>query len=253
MAARAIDGAELAERLPILAPYEGFALLDEEGGVIRARAAVEALVGALHERLVHDEVLSVRPTAYDTVEVRAGGRTAEHGRVVVCAGRGTPDLARGAGVELPVTESVHVRLAFPLRGEAPARLACLQDGSAGAYGDALPGNAAFAVGLGESTPGGLAGMAERVRAYASETLPGLDTAAPCDIRHCWVTHLPWGHDAIAVWELGGLLLLAGNNLFKHAPALGRDLAGAALGAGLPETLRPEARLGAVPSELPGFA
>src|SRR5207245_2533806 len=33
--ARAIDAAELAARLPLLAPYEGSAVLDEDGGVIR--------------------------------------------------------------------------------------------------------------------------------------------------------------------------------------------------------------------------
>jgi sarcosine oxidase len=47
-----------------------------------------------------------------------------------------------------------------------------------------------------------------------------------------------------LWEAGGLLVLAGNNLFKHAPALGRALAGAALGEGVPPSLRPEGQLGA---------
>jgi sarcosine oxidase len=51
-------------------------------------------------------------------------------------------------------------------------------------------------------------------------------------------------DGFAAWELGGLLILAGNHLFKHAPALGRALAKAALGDGLAPQLHPEARLGA---------
>jgi sarcosine oxidase len=42
-----------------------------------------------------------------------------------------------------------------------------------------------------------------------------------------------------VWELGALRFVAGGNLFKHAPALGRALAG-----DMPRDLRPEARLGA---------
>jgi sarcosine oxidase len=58
-----------------------------------------------------------------------------------------------------------------------------------------------------------------------------------------VTELPWSTDGIAVWELAGLVVLAGNNLFKHAPALGRALAAAALGDGLKEILHPEAKLG----------
>ena len=56
--------------------------------------------------------------------------------------------------------------------------------------------------------------------------------------HCWVTELPWGHDGLAVWEAGAVWFVAGNNLFKHAPALGRRLAG-----GEVEELRPEMRLG----------
>jgi hypothetical protein len=47
-----------------------------------------------------------------------------------------------------------------------------------------------------------------------------------------------------VWETGGLLFVAGNNLFKHAPALGRALARAATGDGLTATLRPQSKLGA---------
>jgi sarcosine oxidase len=47
-----------------------------------------------------------------------------------------------------------------------------------------------------------------------------------------------------VWEADGLFFVAGHNLFKQAPALGRALAAAALGEGLASELPPEARLGA---------
>lgn len=255
--ARAIGGSELAERLPPLARWEGAAVFDEDGGVLRARAAVEALTGALRDSLVFDEVLSVRVTATGTVELRAGGVTAEHARVVVCAGRGTPALARGAGLPLPVRQGAHVRLSYRVRGEPPERLPCLQDGSrafgeAGAYADPLPGNRAYAVGLGV-TPvhedgtlldaGGLAAAAQRTTAYVGRALPGLEPR-PLDARHCWVTELPWSPDGIAVWQAAGLLVVAGNNLFKHAPVLGRALARAALGDGLAPHLHPQAKLGA---------
>src|SRR5919206_144902 len=72
-AAWRIEAAELAERLPLLAPFTGPAIVDEDGGVLRVRAAVEALTGALGGALVAHQVLSVRATARDTVEVRAGG------------------------------------------------------------------------------------------------------------------------------------------------------------------------------------
>jgi sarcosine oxidase len=252
-----IDAEEVAARLPLLAPSTDSAVLDEDGGAIRTRASIDALSAALRERIRFDEVLSVRATGAGTAEVRAGGSTREHGRVVVCAGRGTAALARGAGLPLPLRQAAHVRLTYAVRGEPPARLACLLDssetaGEAGAYADPLPGNASYAVGL-DDTPvhddgslieaGGLAAIAQRTTAYVVRALPGLDPE-PVDVRHCWVTELPWHADGFAVWELGGLLILGGNHLFKHAPALGRALARAAIGEGLPHVLLPEARLGA---------
>ena len=192
------------------------------------RDAIAALTDALRDSIVADEVLSVRRTG----EVRAGGSIAHHDRIVVCAGRGTPALARGAGLALPVQQSAHVRLTFRVRGEPPARLPCLLDSEAGAYGDPLPGNAAYAIGIGETPvhedggvlePAELTTETERIIAYVRERLPGLDPA-PVDVRHCWVTELPWSHDGLAVWERDALLVLAGNNLFKHAPALGRLIA-----------------------------
>jgi sarcosine oxidase len=252
-----IDGPELSERLALLAPWRGPAVFDQDGGVIRARAIVEELVEALRDRLMFDEVLSVRLTGGETVELRAGGDVREYDRVVLCAGRGTVALARGAGLPLPVRQAAHVRLTFALRGEPPAQLACLLDssgafGEVGAYADPQPGNGAYAVGLGETLvhddgslqdPAALTEASQRTIAYVGRALPGLEPR-PIDVRHCWVTELPWNTDGIAVWRLGGILAIAGNNLFKHAPLLGRALAGAAVGDQLPPNLDPGAKLGA---------
>ena len=217
MRARRVDA---ADALPILAPREEPALLDEEGGVIRTRAAIGALAAALGDRLVADEVIEVHRSG----EVRAGGAVARYDRVVVCAGRDTAALAAGAGLELPVRVSTHTRYTYPVR--APAPLACLQDGTTGAYGDPLPGDR-YAIGLGGADPA----------AYVAEALPGLDPRA-VGTRTCWVTELAWGHDALAAWETGAVLFVAGNNLFKHAPALGQRISAGAL-----DDLRPERRLG----------
>lgn len=212
--------ADAAGALPILAG-PGPALLDEDGGVIRTTAAVGALAAALGDAIVADEVVELAPSG----EVRAGGSVATYDRVVVCAGRDTAILAAGAGLDLPVRVSTHTRHAYPVREPAP--LACLQDGEHGAYGDPLPGNDRYAVGRGDTDPA----------AYVAERLPGLEPRA-VETRTCWVTELPWGHDGIAVWEAGALRFAAGNNLFKHAPALGHRLAADELGE-----LRPEAQLG----------
>jgi len=257
---RRIDAEELHERLPILADFDGVGVLDERGGSIRTTAAISVLTAALSDRLVDDEVLVVRSTPTGTVEVRAGGVAAEHGSVVVCAGRGTAALARGMGLVLPVRNGAHVRLTYDIRGEPPQTLACLQDGSGvfgetGVYAAAVPGNGRYAVGLSDHVdapegglldPPALAQLAERASAYVARALPGLD-AEPVDVRHCWVTELPWGSDGLGVWSVDGVFFVAGHNLFKHAPALGRALAAAASGDDLAEQLRPDAQLGGPPS------
>jgi glycine/D-amino acid oxidase-like deaminating enzyme len=222
--------------LRVVGAWDGPGLLDEDAGVIRTRAAIAALAATV--RIVADEVYAVG----DDGTVRAGGVVARHDRLVVCAGRGTAPLARGVGLDLPVTEAAHVRLTFPVRGAPPDRLPCLQHPD-GAYGDPLPGNAEFAVGMGDvEDPALLSDAAERTCAWVARALPGLEPR-PVGVRHCWATTLPWGPDGIAVWEAGRALFLAGGNLFKHAPVLGRALAAAALGDGLRAELRPGECLG----------
>jgi sarcosine oxidase len=260
VAARAIDPAELSEWLPLLAGYAGPAMVDEAGGSIRTGAATDALSGRLGPSLVADEVISVRSVAPGTVEVRGGGTCRQYTSVVVCAGRGTAPLARGVGLSLPVGLAAHVRITFNVAGHPPHRLACLQDGSGefgevGIYAAPLPGSRRYALGLSQTVevqedgslvdPDGLSSLSDRARGYVERALPGL-APEPVDHRHCWVTELPWSGDGLAVWESDGMFFVAGHNLFKHAPALGRALAAAALGDGLPGELRPEAKLGAAP-------
>jgi sarcosine oxidase len=255
--ARLITADELVERMPLLASYDGPAMLDPRGGAIRTTAMVGALVAALGERIVRDEVLAVRPVD-DGVEVRSGGETRRFDRVVLAAGRGTAHLARTAGLALPVSQGAHVRTTYRVRGEAPATLATLQDssgefGEVGVYAAPTPGNTAYAVGLSASTEArddaSLLAAADlddhvaRVSRYVRRALPGLDPD-PVDVRHCWVTRLPWGEDGVAVWEHERLLVPVGHNLFKQAPGLGRKLAAAACGEPLVDRLRPASRLGA---------
>ncbi|HSK21671.1 MAG TPA: FAD-dependent oxidoreductase [Egicoccus sp.] len=258
--ARRIEAAEAVDHLPILAGGDlddPPAMFDETGGAIRTRAAIRSLAGTLGARLVTDEVLALRPVG-SGVEVRAGGIGQTYDRVVVCAGQGTSALARQVGLSLPVDLQAHVRSTFAVRGEPPANLACLQDssgafGETGIYAAATPGNTTYAVGLSETVevrddasivdPSELAEHEQRVRAYVERALPGLDPE-PVASRHCWVTALPWSDDGVAVWRTGGAFFLAGHNLFKQAPALGRALAAAALDDVLVDDLHPDARLGA---------
>ncbi|MEU6852245.1 FAD-binding oxidoreductase [Actinacidiphila alni] len=255
--ARPVDGTELRARMPLLADYQGPAMLDEGGGAIRTRTAIERLTGALGDRVVTDEVISVHPTGQGTVEVLSAAGRAQYATAVVCAGLGTARLARGVGLSLPVRPAAHVRLTFRVRGTPPERVACLQDssghfGETGVYAAPYPGNDRYAVGLSQTVgvredgsfvdPGELVALNDRARAYVSRALPGLDPE-PVEYLHCWVTSLPWSEDGMAVWEAEGIFFAAGHNLFKQAPRLGRALAGAATGEGLEEDLRPAAKLG----------
>ena len=260
VSARLVDSAEVAAALPVLMAQADSddLMVDEDGGVIRTRTAIEMLSAPVADRIVYDEVMSVRPTTSGTVEVRRGDAAAEHDQVLVCAGIGTTGLARGTGIQLPLRASLHVRLAFALRSTPPSRLACLLDASAAsgeshAYGDPLPGNRAYAVGVTEAAihpdgglvdPDSLAAVARRTVAYANAMLPGLEPT-PSQARHCWVTELEWGTDAFALWSAGGAHFLSGQNLFKHAPTIGEALAATALGRPAEIDLSPQARLGAV--------
>ena len=255
--ARALGPDQLAERMPLLAGFEGPAILDAEGGAIRAAAAVATLAGRLDQTLVYDEVVALWPSGAGSVEVRTAGGRGEHGAVVVCAGADTARLARGAGVSIPVEVSLHGRLTFEVAGAPPASVACLLDssdafGEPGVYGAPSPGSSRFSIGVNGAavgredmsllTPGELGSVTDRAVAYVRRALPGLDPE-PVGYRHCWVTELPWHEDAVAVWEAERTLFAAGANLFKHAPALGRALADAALDGRLRGELEPAARLG----------
>ncbi|MGH3317255.1 MAG: amino acid oxidase, partial [Nocardioidaceae bacterium] len=181
----------------------------------------------------------------------------EHGHALVCAGRGTQALARGAGVAIPLEHSATLRVTFATRDRPPQRLSTLQDGSgvfgeSGVYASPYPGNTHYAVGVGAHTPAGedgsladpaeLAAIADRTTEYVARALPGLDPT-PVDYVHCWVTELPWAADGIAVWETPGASFLAGHNLFKHAPALGRALVQSVTDGKLSDDLSPQSRLG----------
>ncbi|MEX5235729.1 NAD(P)/FAD-dependent oxidoreductase [Kocuria arenosa] len=259
---RRLSPEDLHGRLPLLADWTGPAMLDVHGGAIRTLDAVSALAHRLEASMLREHVLSVRRTSARSVEVRTGTTCETYDHVVLCAGRGTAPLARGAGLDLPVEVGAHVRLSFAPAPGGPGPGAgrgfpTFQDGSGafgetGVYAAPYPDGRRFSVGLSADTPahpdGGLAdpaalaGLADRTVAYVRRALPGLDPR-PVDHVHCWVTRLPWGDDGVGIWSEDGLTALAGHNLFKQAPALGEALAETVLTGTVPGHLRHEERLG----------
>jgi sarcosine oxidase len=240
---RLLDEREQAQALPILSPPGGPALLDELGGSTDVAAAIRVLAGALGDRLLLAEVFAVDPGEPAVIETSEG--IWEAGRVVLCAGAGIGSLAPELGI--PVRLSCHARVTFRVRDAALAgRLAALQEQSGSyaeiVYAAAFPGEPLYAVGIageGAEVPLGspTRPLVERISAYVREALPGLDPE-PVGVRLCVPTDLPDSPDRFEVWSSGSVLALAGDNLFKFAPWLGRMLAAAACGEREPEGLVP---------------
>jgi sarcosine oxidase len=240
---RLLDERAQAETLPILSPPGGPALLDELGGSTDVAAAIRLLAGALGERLVLAEVFGVDAGEPAVLETSEG--IWEAGCAVLCAGAGIGALAPELGI--PVRLSCHARATFGAREAGFAgRLPALQEQS-GVYGEivyaaAFPGEALYAVGLageGADVPLGTPArpLVDRIVAYVREALPGLDPD-PVGVRLCVPTELPDSPDRFEVWSSGSVLALAGDNLFKFAPWLGRMLAAAACGEREAEGLVP---------------
>jgi sarcosine oxidase len=238
--ARLVGREGQVDALPIIAPPEDEALLDELGGSIDVRAAVDALTAALGDRLVTASVFGLREGPDGRVELRTSEGIWVAERVIVCAGAQVLPLAAELGLDIPLEIEVHTRASFRVREPGPA-LACLQDRSnvhgETVYAAPMPDGREYAIGLGSEEEPPVEEAVARLIAYVERAMPGLDPDA-ASVRLCQTSILPWGADAFAVWRTGKVAFLAGANLFKFAPLVGELLADDDL-----EELSPEQRLG----------
>jgi sarcosine oxidase len=224
--ARLVNRGEQVRALPVIAPPEDVALLDELGGSIDVRAAVDGLASGLGDRLVTAAVFGVRKGADDgTVELHTSEGLWAANRVIVCAGAQVQSLAGQLGLDIPLEIEVHTRASFRVRdaGRSPA---ALQDRS-NAHGETvyaapMPDGREYAIGLGTEHEPPVDEALARLTAYVERGMPGLDPE-PASVRLCQTSILPWGADAFAVWRKGRIDVLAGANLFKFAPLLGELL------------------------------
>jgi len=256
VAVRELNRGQIAEALPPLAGFDGPALIDDAAGAIRTRLALANLIGAVGMNLVPERVESVLPRPGGGVEVSSASGSRVFDAAVVAAGTGTAELAARAGLGIPVSLHAHMRLTAPLlAGGRAERMACLQDSSGvfgedAAYGSPVRGNSEYAVGLVvtaevDPDPGdtdSLDQVTGRTFAYVERAFPGLDLSRAEPIQR-WVTELPWATDGVAVWQSGEAYFIAGHNLFKLAPALGKALARAVVAGEVEQRLKPEDRLG----------
>jgi len=247
--ARVIGCDEQTSVLPVFAPPEDEGLLDELGGSIDVRAAIDGLAAALGERLVAARVFDVRERGAG-VELHTSEGLWSAERAVLCPGAQLHELTVDVGLEIPLTVDLHTRASFLLR-EAGPRVACLQDRS-GVHGETvyaapMPDGCEYAIGLGGEQEPPVDEALERLISYVERAMPGLEPR-PASVRLCQTSILPWGGDAFAVWDTGRVAALAGANLFKFGPLLGELIADGAL-----DELSPAAQLGRGVSEAAGRA
>ena len=224
-----LDASGLARTMPLLAAGPAEGLLDVAGGAIDAAGYMDLLRHEMRDAIQLAEVTSLATgDSGVTLETSRGVTTAQ--RVLVAAGAGTLRLARQVGLDIPLTTSVHHRVAYPVEPARP--LPCLLERSglfgARAYGVPLPGDA-FAVGC--ATFDGLEGdqaIAE-TSAYVGRALPGVEPCATHIVR-CDSTVLGGHPESFALYQAGPIAAFAGGNLFKFAPLLGHLLARAVLDA-----------------------
>jgi len=223
--ARLVGREDQSAALPVFRPTEDEALLDELGGSIHVRAAIDGLAASLGDRLVAARVFGVREHA-SGVELHTSEGVWAAERAVLCAGAQQHELTAGLGLDIPLTIDLHTRAAFPVR-EPGARLACLQDRSNVhgeiVYAAPMPDGRHYAIGLGGDEEPPVDDALTRLRAYVQRGMPGLDSE-PASVRLCQTSGLPWGSDAFAVWQAGNIDVLAGANLFKFGPLIGELLA-----------------------------
>jgi sarcosine oxidase len=235
--------------LPGLVSPAQRALFESTAGAIRAHRVIELLVRWVDGRLVQAEVFGIERVR-SSFRLHTSGGSWDCERLVLCAGISTPALARGLGIEIPIVVRCHPRASF--RGRQPAqRLAGLQDCS-GTHGELVYGapcadSERYVVGLvGSDSDAGcdqatgflssdIASLVERIQKYVSQGLGGL-LPEVVSLRLCHTTKLGEEKDAFAVWALDGVVAIAGNNLFKFAPALGRVLADVAVRNEVPSSV-----------------
>jgi sarcosine oxidase len=251
IAAELLAPDEQARALPAIVGPAPKALFEPGGGAIRARRTIELLVEWLDKRIVRAQVLGIERVPRGLRILTSEGIWGCK-RAVICAGAGTPALAGALGITIPTHLACHPRITFVKReAHRDRRFACLQDGS-GAHGETVygapcGGSGRYVVGLvgadsdAECDP--RTGMVAddidtrigRIRSYVSRALPGL-APTPISVRLCHTTKLAAGKDAFGAWAEDSIVAIAGNNLFKFAPVLGRLLAKAAINGLIPTAL-----------------
>jgi sarcosine oxidase len=217
-------------RLPATS-FDGPALVDPAGGVIRVDRVTRFLTSAAGARIRRAHVYAIEETG-----VWADGAAEGFDAVVICAGAGTSPLAATVGIYTPPTLEHHVRFSFPLRDPGPFQ-SWITDGPGTYQHASTPGTwtvgahvdpAAVAWEVGPEAAE--AASRKLVTAYVRENLPAIE---PRVVGRLYCAHNPDLGDGFRFLRRGRVLAVYGENLFKFAPLLGTVLAEAALSGSTP--------------------
>jgi sarcosine oxidase len=227
-----VDGTTDGLRLPTRKRPDA-ALIDPAGGVVDVDAVRAYLVGCAGGALVSEPVHAI-----DGASVRAPSGTARFDAVLVAAGAGTSALAAQVGIETPGALEHHARFTFPVDDSVgwQSWIDTPEDGlgtyqhrsgpgrwAVGGHLDAA--STAWDVGRDEA----VAIAKEAVLRYVRERL----TVEPRIVETVYCTPTPGLGDGFHVRRIGHVLVVYGENLFKHAPVLGDMLATACLEGSTP--------------------
>jgi sarcosine oxidase len=239
-----LEAPELHQRFPQLSTEGlGRAVFEPGAGVIRARAAVHALVSALvgHARVTYAQEY-IQPPEEDAVTCRVvtgDGRTLEADACVFACGPWLPRILPSAvGSRIRATRQEVLYFGVP-RGDgrfSANRMPVWIDFAAGLYGIPDLDTLGFKVGIDRHGPRVDPDTLDRVvdpdvvkatRAWLGERFPDLQNAPLVDAHVCQYENTSSGDFIIdrhpawpTCWIVGG----GSGHGFKHGPAVGRHVA-----------------------------
>lgn len=213
-------------------------LVDPAGGVVDAKRVGQVLVEWAGDALVRDEVVRIEQIG-DGVRVVGSAGTTDVDACVVAAGADTAKLAAPLGFAVETELFHHLRLTFPLRDPAvrPPSLIVRPDHwrpGIRTY-QLLVGPGQWAVGSYGGSPELFGWEVGRERAIAVQrdllidyVRECLDAVVPEPVDQVYCTPIVDAHDGYTLESVGAVHVVTGDNLFKLAPLIGRELATAAL-------------------------
>jgi len=187
-------------------------VFEHAGGSIHAASAVTFLRGRLADRVRAGHIHAVAADGHIDSDRML---QAEH--VIIAAGVGTWDLARGAGMDLPLALLPHLRLTVPC--ERPLPTLSIRQERASLYASPTPDGRHLAVGVAGAS------AREIIHGALAEILPAVSREEVGDLP-CVQTSSALGDDALFITTRGRVTAAVGGNMFKWAPLVARDVAAA---------------------------